>query len=576
MKRQQGPQRIAHLTVLLTLGVSLLVNLPGGRASVATQPAHAAASSARAPRAPRAGAARLPDRTASGTASAAMRASYARLPMRFELNEGQTDPRVRFIMRGGGSTIFLTNTEAVLAVAQGTATDSKTPKRPLAGSALRAHVVGFDMGHLTQGATHEDVIHLRYAGANPHPHVVGLDRLPGVSNYFIGNDRRKWRANVPSYARVELRDVYPGIDLVYYGRNGQLEYDWVLRPSADPQRIRLAVEGTKQVHLDAQGNVILQSGGVRMRQARPIIYQEIGGRKSLVSGHYVLTGHRQIGMVVGAYNARARLVIDPVLVYSTYLGGSGEDVGHGIAVDAAGAAYVTGSTASTDFPTANALQPRSGGGADAFVAKISDASAPPPAVSPTPTSGSLSTVINLVTDDRNGTIYPSGDPLDPHIVDGNMVTVYVTVHNNGSTPLQGDVTVRNHDDGTQLARTNQPITVDAGSAGSAVLSFSSDGLAWKNKQAVGAIGLAASFDGVDSMFVDVPIDPRPVVLAHGLASAYSMWHEWYRPGGYLANMGYPAARFYDQDGFGRTAQRVIVRLSGRYHEYQEYTDHDDG
>jgi len=376
MKGQQGPQRIAHLTVLLALSVSLLANLPGGRASItAAQPAHAAASSARAPHA---GAAPLLNRTASGPASAAMRASYARLPMRFELNEGQTDPRVRFLMRGGGSTIFLTNTEAVLAVAQGTATDSKAPKRPLTGSALRAPGAGFDMGRMTQGAIHEDVVRLRYAGANPHPQVVGLDRLPGVSNYFIGNDRTKWRTNVPSYARVELRDVYPGIDLVYYGRNGQLEYDWVLMPGADPQRIQLAVEGTKQVHLDAQGNVILQSGGVRMRQARPIIYQEIVGTKRPVSGHYVLAGHRQIGLVVGAYNRRARLVIDPVLVYSTYLGGSGDDYGRGIAVDAAGSAYVTGQAESANFPTtANALQPHYGGGnnngGDAFVVKLSPA-----------------------------------------------------------------------------------------------------------------------------------------------------------------------------------------------------------
>ncbi len=371
MKRQQGPKRIAHLTVLLALGVSLLVNLPGGRASIAaTQPAHAAASSSHAPHA---GAARLPDRTASGSASAAMRASYARLPMRFELNEGQTDPRVRFLMRGGGSTIFLTNTEAVLTVAQGAVSHSKAPKRPLAGSALRAHVAGFDMGRMTQGAIHEDVVRLRYAGANPRPQVVGLDRLPGVSNYFIGNDRKKWRANVPSYARVELRDVYPGIDLVYYGRDGQLEYDWVLRPGADPQRIQLAVDGTKQVHIDAQGNVILQSGGVRMRQARPVIYQEIGGRKRPVSGHYVLVGHQQISMAVGAYNAHARLIIDPVLVYAAYLGGGSLDVGESIAVDRAGAAYVTGRTISINFPTAHALWPHLNHNYDAFVAKLSPA-----------------------------------------------------------------------------------------------------------------------------------------------------------------------------------------------------------
>ena len=166
MKGQQGPKRIAHFTLLLTLSVSLLVNLPGGRAPVlTTQPAHAAVPLSRVSHA---GTARLPDRTARGSSSATMRASYARLPLRFELNEGQTDPRVRFLMRSGGSTIFLTNTEAVLAVTQGTASHSGTIKRPLAGSGLRAHVAGPDMGRMTQGPIREDVVRLRYAGANPH------------------------------------------------------------------------------------------------------------------------------------------------------------------------------------------------------------------------------------------------------------------------------------------------------------------------------------------------------------------------------------------------------------------------
>jgi len=371
MKGPQRPKRIAHLIVLLALGASLLVNLPGGRASiVATQRAHAVMPSSRVPGA---AAEHLPDQTARGAASAALRASYAQLPLRFELNEGQTDPRVRFLAHGGGSTIFLTNTEAVIAVARGTASQSRALTRPRAGSRVRAHVIGPpDRGLMTRGPMHEDIVRLGYVGANPHPRVVGLDRLPGVSNYFIGNERTKWRTNVPGYARVELRDVYPGIDLVYYGRNGQLEYDWVLRPGADPRHIQLAVDGTTQVRIDAQGNAILQSGGVRMRQAKPVIYQEIGGRKRLVSGHYVLAVHRQIGMAVGAYNARARLVIDPVLVYSTYFGGGFEE-GNGIAVDRAGAAYVTGDTSSVNFPIAHALQPRYGGNTDAFVVKLTPA-----------------------------------------------------------------------------------------------------------------------------------------------------------------------------------------------------------
>src|SRR3989441_8952332 len=195
------------------------------------------------------------------------------------------------------------------------------------------------------------VLRMRLVGANPAAEISGLEELPGKSNYFIGNDPKKWHTNVPNYARVKYRNLYPGIDLVYYGNQRQLEYDFVVRPGANPSRIVLGVQGADRLEVDAQGDLVLHTAVGPIRQRKPVIYQEIDGDRKEIPGAYVLTGRHQVGFRVAAYDASQPLVIDPVLVYSTYLGGSGLDQGFGIAVDASGNAYVTGVTASTDFPT---------------------------------------------------------------------------------------------------------------------------------------------------------------------------------------------------------------------------------
>src|SRR2546425_10183397 len=195
------------------------------------------------------------------------------------------------------------------------------------------------------------VLRMRLVGANPAAEISGLEELPGKSNYFIGNDPKKWRTNVPNYARVKYRNVYPGVDLLYYGNQRQLEYDFVVRPGADPSRIVLGVQGADRLEVDAQGDLVLDTAVGPIHQRKPVIYQEIDGDKKEIAGAYVLTGRHQVGFRVAAYDASQPLVIDPVLVYSTFLGGSGLDQGFGIAVDASGNAYVTGLTASTDFPT---------------------------------------------------------------------------------------------------------------------------------------------------------------------------------------------------------------------------------
>ena len=196
---------------------------------------------------------------------------------------------------------------------------------------------------------------MQLVGASATPQVVGLDPLPGTTNYFIGNDPSQWHTDIPNYAQVEEQSVYPGVDLVYYGNQQQLEYNFTVAPGADPGVIRMAFTGAESAMLDDQGNLVLQTAGGPVVEQAPVLYQEVDGVRQAVSGQYVLEGNGQVGFAVGSYDRSQPLVIDPVLSYSTYLGGSGDDVGYGIAVDAAGNAYVTSYTSSTNFPTADAL-----------------------------------------------------------------------------------------------------------------------------------------------------------------------------------------------------------------------------
>ena len=258
-------------------------------------------------------------------------ASASDVPMSFEANLGQTDERVKFLARGQGYSLFLTPTEAVLACV--------APRAP-------AHAAA--------------VVRMRLVGANTHPQLTGLDPLPGTSNYFIGDDPARWQRDVPNYARVKYAGVYPGIDLVYYGNQRQLEYDLVVAPGADPARIALAFEGVQKLSLDAHGNLVLQTSHGDIVQHKPVIYQDIGGTRA-ASGWALRAARRTTAWASRspAMTRRRPLVIDPVLAYSTYLGGNGNDIGHAIAVDSAGNAYVTGETASTNFPGAGAssIQP---------------------------------------------------------------------------------------------------------------------------------------------------------------------------------------------------------------------------
>jgi len=287
------------------------------------------------------------------------------LPLSFEANHGQTDSRVKFLSRTSGYSLFLTGDEAVLVLRN---------RKPACrqgedwGSGLHAEV------RLGCGKA-SGVLRMKLRNANPAARVTGLDELAGTSNYFIGNDPAKWRAGVPTYAKVKYEGIYSGIDLVYYGNQRQLEYDFIVVPGADPRRIAFEVSGAKRIRRDAQGDLVLtmKTGEDEIRWHKPVVYQEKDGARQLVAANYAITDKNRVGFEVAKYDARRPLYIDP-LIYSTYLGGSGGDLANGIAVDSAGNAYVVGFTCSTDFPTMNPLQPNYAGGnpycGDAFVTKL--------------------------------------------------------------------------------------------------------------------------------------------------------------------------------------------------------------
>ncbi|HUP71174.1 MAG TPA: SBBP repeat-containing protein [Acidimicrobiales bacterium] len=294
------------------------------------------------PPSPATGPAPDPRPSAAAPADAATSQAYQRLPLRFEANRGQLDSQVDFVSRGPGYTLFLTATEAV-----------------------------FSLGSTSSDDPAGEVVRMRLSGAATGRSGEGSKPLPGVTNYLLGTNQAKWVTDIPGFAKVSYRDVYPGIDVVYYGDAEQrLEYDFNVAPGADTSVIAISIEGHRGLSVDPGGNLVVATGAGDLRQKRPVIYQQIDGERREVSGAYRIDG-QLVRFDIGNYDESLPLVIDPVLTYSSYLGGTGADEANSVAVSRSGGfAYVTGTTQSADFPYTSPGPADDARANDVFVAKF--------------------------------------------------------------------------------------------------------------------------------------------------------------------------------------------------------------
>jgi hypothetical protein len=290
--------------------------------------------------------------------------AYGKLPLSFELNQGQTDEQVKFLSRGSGYSVFLNSSEIVTTLRK-PLIDEKSAKSQLAKPQKQETAI-------------DAVLRMKFVGGNSQPVVEGMDELPGRVNYLVGNDPKKWRTEIPTYSKVKYTQVYPDIDAVFYGNQKNPEFDFIVAPGADPKVIELAFDGADKIEIGEQGDLILDIADGKIHLDEPRIFQEINGNKQPVTGGYVLnpkseTGKsslQTVGFRVDAYDATKPLIIDPILVYSTYLGGSSSDFGEAVAVDAVGHALVTGITSSVNFPAVGSLPPSVRGIGDVFVTKF--------------------------------------------------------------------------------------------------------------------------------------------------------------------------------------------------------------
>ena len=362
---------------------------------------------------------------------------FAELPLSFEVNKGQIDDPVKFLSRGPGYDLFLTATEAVLRIQKPPVqqTDKSKGTTP-ANTAAEAQV--------REGT----VLRLRMLGANATPQVEGQEELPGKIHYFNGNDPAKWRRNIPTYKRAYFKEVYPGIDVVYYGKQRELEYDFVVAAGANPKLIRFTVEGADQIRLDKDGRLLLNLKHGEVSLNKPVIYQlSKDGSRHEVKGEYVIKGN-EVRFKVERFDSSKPLIIDPVLSYSTLLGSGNNDQAFGISVDSEGSAYVTGTTDGTTFPTTPGAFKSTSNRSGAFITKLNPTGTA--LVYSTYISGEGTTTGNSIAVDSNGNAHITGttSARDFPIVNGLKTTSNffktsdaAATWSNQNSGLAGDVNV---------------------------------------------------------------------------------------------------------------------------------------
>jgi len=336
--------------------------------------------------------------------------------MQFESNVGQTCDSVRFLARGPGYTLFLTPTQTVLSLRPGREEGRSVGN---SGSSVAAVRDRRPQGSSLETDVTPAVLRMTLLGANPGPQVEGLDALPSTVNYFVGNDPHQWRSAIPTFGKVKYHQVYPGVDLVYYGNQRQVEYDFLVSAHADPKRIALGFSGADRLEIDSFGDLVARLPGGTVRWHKPFAYQDTpAGRREIAAG-FVMKKRQQVGFEIAAYDVGRPLIIDPQLVYSTYLGGGGSDYIGGIAVDGSGSVYVVGDTTSLNFPTNTPYQSASAGLRDVFVTKLDPSGSS--LVYSTYLGGSSNEFAGGIALDSSGNAYLTGQTDSPNFPLKNAV-----------------------------------------------------------------------------------------------------------------------------------------------------------
>jgi hypothetical protein len=361
------------------------------------------------------------------------REAYGNLPLSFEENVGQTARDVRYVAHGGRYELLLTSQEAVVALRPAGHFDFSPRHRFATLRALReARRKARPAGQMT-------VLRLQLEGGNPQPQITGTDLLPGKVNYFIGNDPKKWHTDVPTYAKVKYVDVYPGVDLVFYGSERHLEYDFIVAPGANPAAIALKVNGASKMRLNSRGDVVVSVPGGEVQLQKPVIYQQAKGERHEVAGSYIIAGNHRVAFSVPSYDRNEPLVLDPVLDYSTYVGGTSDDNATGIALDSNGDAYITGISSSTDFPTTSngfIQQPLAANvspAVAAFVAELNPAGTTLLYSSYIAGSTPGETAFGIAVDPTGKAVYVTGQTLSPDFPTASTITGFKTGNNPGAT-----------------------------------------------------------------------------------------------------------------------------------------------
>lgn len=283
-------------------------------------------------------------------------ANFAKIPLAFEVNNGQVDNQVKYLSRNHGYNLFFTPTALVFSFQSAMPAEQKHGKSPLTNVPLK---------------TNNEVIHVDFVGANVNPTISGAEKLQTTSNYFLGKDPKAWHTNISNFARVNYKNLYPGINATFYGNQDRLEYDINIAPNVDPKAFRLNFQGMKNITINKNGDLVLTAlSGKSISMHKPIVYQEINGTKKTISGNFVIVNN-QVGFNIGAYDKTKPLIIDPILYYSSYLGSASNlNIQAGIAIDDFGSAYIIGTTTDANFPVINPYQGTMNGSTAAVVTKF--------------------------------------------------------------------------------------------------------------------------------------------------------------------------------------------------------------